>query len=92
MEERMINWGMNKEENKIALEIALRAIKNDPELNLLNTLMDIEATHLNGNPLRLKDLFEADNFNFMHDIIGIHNHIDRESGKLTRGFSPRFSA
>lgn len=55
-------------------------------------LMDVTAVHLNGNPLRLKDLLGADDFNFDHDMSGICNCLDRETGKLTRNFSPRFSA
>ena len=54
--------------------------------------MDICATHANGNPLRLQDLLDADDFNFAHDVFGIEHHIDRETGKMERFFSPRFSA
>lgn len=53
--------------------------------------MDVTAVHANGNPLRLEDLLAADDFNFEHDMSGICNCLDRETGKLTRGFSPRFS-
>lgn len=54
-------------------------------------LMDIEAVHCNGNQLRLDELLAADEFNFGHDMSGICNCLDRSTGKLTRGFSPRFS-
>lgn len=53
--------------------------------------MDISAVHANGNPLRLSVLLEADDFNFAHDMSGICNCLDRDTGKLTRGFSPRYS-
>lgn len=53
--------------------------------------MDISATHANGNRLRLRELFEADDFNFAHDMSGIYNCLDRNTGKLTRNFRPRFS-
>lgn len=53
--------------------------------------MDVTAVHANGNPLRLEALLEADDFNFAHDMSGICNCLDRETGKLTRNFSPRFS-
>jgi hypothetical protein len=53
--------------------------------------MDVTAVHANGNPLRLRDLLAADDFNFAHDISGICNCLDRETGQLTRNFSPRFS-
>lgn len=53
--------------------------------------MDVIATHANGNPLRLADLLAADDFNFAHDMSGICNCLDRETGRLTRSFRPRFS-
>jgi len=56
----------------------------------LSASMDLTATHLNGCPLRLKDLLEADDFNFAHDVGGIARHIDRSTGQLTRCFLPRF--
>jgi hypothetical protein len=57
----------------------------------LDMLMDVSAVHANGNPLRLEALLAADDFNFAHDMSGICNCLDRETGKLTRNFSPRFS-
>ncbi len=53
--------------------------------------MDVSATHANGNPLRLADLLAADDFNFAHDLSGICNCLDRNTGKLTNNFRPRFS-
>lgn len=53
--------------------------------------MNITACHANGNPLRLEDLLEADDFNFGHDISGIDHHINRNTGKLENHFRPRFS-
>lgn len=57
----------------------------------LDLHMDVAAVHCNGNPLRLEGLLAADDFNFAHDMSGICNCLDRDTGKLTRGFSPRFS-
>jgi hypothetical protein len=53
--------------------------------------MDVTAVHANGNPLRLEALLAADDFNFAHDMSGICNCLDRNTGQLMRGFSPRFS-
>jgi len=53
--------------------------------------MDVTAVHCNGNPLRHADLLAADDFNFLHDMSGICNCLDRNTGKLTRNFRPRFS-
>jgi hypothetical protein len=57
----------------------------------MEMLMDVTAVHLNGNPLRLKDMLGADDFNFAHDMSGICNCLDRETGQLMNNFSPRFS-
>lgn len=57
----------------------------------LSSEMDVTACHCNGCPLRLEELLAADDFNFMHDMAGIRNHIDRETGKLMDHFLPRFS-
>ncbi len=53
--------------------------------------MDITACHANGNPLRLADLLEADDFNFSHDVFGIYRHLDRVTGELMNHFRPRHS-
>lgn len=53
--------------------------------------MDVTAVHANGNPLRLEELLAADEFNFAHDMSGICNCLDRDTGQLTKGFSPRYS-
>ncbi len=53
--------------------------------------MDIIATHVSGCKLKLKELLEADAGNFLHDICGIINHLDRTTGKLTDCFVPRYA-
>src|SRR5690606_9309913 len=53
--------------------------------------MDVIATHLNGNPLRLAELAVTSRFDFVHDVAGIRDCIDRRTGKMTRGFRPRYS-
>lgn len=53
--------------------------------------MDVTATHANGCPLRLQSLYEADDFNFAHDIWGIYRHLNRETGELMNCFVPRFA-
>ena len=87
------------EARKLIHEIAVRAIGlgagigrpqgflNNP---LLETEMDLAACHC-SNPLRLGDLLAADNFNLMHDVMGIARHLNRKTGKLENHFSPRFS-
>lgn len=50
--------------------------------------MDIMACAFHV-PLDLDQLEAADDFNFAHDIAGIHNCLDRKTGKLTKCFLPR---
>lgn len=54
--------------------------------------MDVAACHVNGTPLRLNDLLNADDFHFLHDIIGLRDHMDREKTGQPIGFRPRFAA
>jgi hypothetical protein len=86
-----VRFDCSKEEKDLIKKIALRAKAKIPDLNALKIAMDVCATHLNGNSLRLEDLLKADDFNFFHDVMGIHNCIDRTNGKLKNNFLPRFS-
>lgn len=77
------------------LKIAARAVqfaeKIDSDYNFQDCEMDITACYANGNKLDLQQLLDADDFNFSHDVFGIREHLDRETGKLKNCFSPRFS-
>ena len=57
----------------------------------LQASMDITATHANGTPLKLAELFAADDFSFEHDIFGIRRHLNRITGQLENHFLPRFA-
>lgn len=80
------------------LEIASRARRLMPvpkdaiRRSTIEIAMDLTAAHLNGNPLRLKELLNAPDASLMHDVYGIERHLDRETGKLGGCFTPRFSA
>lgn len=92
----MVSFNVTKKEADLINKIADRAdtLYRRHEIyyiSKLNTSMNITATHANGNPLRLKDLLEADDFNFGHDVVGIQNHLDKKTGKLMHHFVPRFS-
>lgn len=87
----MISFEVTAEESTAIATIATRAaslLGGD----VLAWEMDITALHANHCPLRLADLASASDFNFVHDCIGISNHIDRSTGTLTGHFSPRYSA
>jgi hypothetical protein len=54
--------------------------------------MDITAAHCNGMTLNLTALLNADDANFAHDIGGIVQHINRQTGELENCFVPRYAA
>lgn len=56
----------------------------------LSLSMDLSYTHEIFN-LDLKRLLEADNFNFVHDIVGIQNNLNRQTKQMENCFVPRFS-
>tara|TARA_R100001530_G_scaffold135251_2_gene112005 strand:- start:201 stop:494 length:294 start_codon:yes stop_codon:yes gene_type:complete len=95
----MIKWNNTKEEHDLQVAIANRYIEFHHSLGIpkqnqipkLDLLMDIEAAHCNGNPLRLQELLDADDLDFAHDIIGIVRNIDRTTGELMNCFVPRYS-
>ena len=86
----MITWEISKEDARVISKIVKRAknmgVKRDREA----LSMDIQAAH-EKCPLRLEDLLKAENFDFLHDVIGIVNHLDRETGELEDYFVPRYA-
>lgn len=89
----MINWNkLSEEDSQIIHKIAKRTVKQFiKEIDLLTVDMSVGACHI-SNPLKLQELLEADDFNFVHDVTGIIRHINRQTGKLENCFLPRFSA
>ena len=90
-----VSFECSETDRKLIRAIARRArdlmLEYGVDRPALDIDMDIVATHCNGNPLRLKDFAEADDFNLLHDVSGIARHLNRETGKLEGFFSPRFS-
>lgn len=85
-----------KEEMTMIRKIASKAQKlykkhHGETLDLMSLEMDLDATNSNGCPMDFAKLLAADNFNLMHDVIGIANHIDRSTGELKNCFLPRCS-
>lgn len=78
-------------EHNIITEIVSRATEFNPDYERLDCYMDITACHLNGTPLNLSGLLAADGVDFVHDVYGIRRHINRETGRLTGGFTPRYA-
>ena len=86
-----VQFNATKFDRAIVMKIAQRAHKELPGRSIMDWAMDVEATHCNGNPLRLEDMLAADGFNFLHDVTGIYRHLDRDTGELKGFFVPRFS-
>lgn len=87
-----IDWTTTKDETATIVRIARRAQGEHPGVFDFSTLtMDLTACHRNGCPLDLTGLAEADGFNFIHDVTGISQHIDRKTGELDGCFMPRFA-
>jgi hypothetical protein len=89
-----VNFEVSREDRLLIDKITGRAVRlfarHGIELDGLSFMMDVTACHANGCPLRLAEFAEADDTNFAHDAGGIRRHIDRETGKLTGCFLPRF--
>ena len=87
-----INFKATYEEFKMVRKIVRRFAEHVTSNEICCDLeMDILACHLNGNPIDLTALFNADDFNFIHDVCGISININRQTGKLENHFSPRCS-
>jgi hypothetical protein len=57
----------------------------------IEILIDIYYCIEGGCDLDLDGLLHADEFDFRHDIVGIHNNLNHETKKLEHCFLPRFS-
>lgn len=88
------SFDVGLEEDDIISEIADRIMvlseKTGVQYSRMTALMDLAACH-NSTPLRLRDLLNADDSNFAHDVWGIRRHMDRETGELGGCFLPRFA-
>jgi hypothetical protein len=55
------------------------------------TVHEVTIVHREIVPLRLSALLAADKVDFVHDILGIHRHLDSSEQMLTECFHPRFA-
>lgn len=84
------NMSASLEETKKISKISALAVKENPKLDHLDTMMYLTACHLNGTPLDLDRMITSDVFNLMHDVYGINRHLNRSNGKIEEGFLPRY--
>lgn len=89
----MIEWQKaGRFEYQMAAMIADRFAEKYPSVDKVHIEMDIVAAHVGGCPLKLKQLLEADDLNFFHDVYGINQNLDRNTGELKNFFWPRYAA
>lgn len=88
---KQVEFTTNKEEVALIEQIATRVVEIDPHTDKIDVMMDVSACHANGCRLKLQALLDADNFNFLHDINGIYDNLDRTTGQLMNCFLPRFA-
>lgn len=91
-----VQFTATKEESDLIDQIVARYNKTRvarglDRVDVMSLEMDIEAVHCNGCRLDLVRWLAAGDFHFIHDISGITNNIDRNTGKLMNNFDPRFS-
>ena len=67
---------------------ALHGVTVKPEF----IMVELRVVHDEIVPLRLDELLTADDFNFAHDVIGIHANLDIGTGRLKNCFRPRYAA
>ena len=80
----------SNDDDEIIYQCALRAKNINSKIKVLTVIFDLTSVNLH-TPLQLKELLNSDEFNFTHDVFGIINHINRETGKLENSFQPRFA-
>ncbi len=79
-----------KEEFELIAEIVNRALPRLEDVKRLDLMMDIEFAHADI-PIKLEELATAPEGSFMHDVTGIIQHMDRDTGKLGDCFVPRYA-
>lgn len=91
---KTIDWRLvSRDDSTVIRRIAKRAHslmtrETNSGPSIIEIEMDITAAHI-VCPLDLERLYSADEFNFSHDIFGIHGHLDRSTGELRDHFLPR---
>jgi len=83
-----VKFETRKGKKNLILLIANRAIKEKLTGDTVSLSMDLSAVSAKYN-INLKKLLKFDDFNFAHDIYGIMDNLNRETGELENYFSPR---
>lgn len=89
-----VSFNVTSTDTGLIVAIARRAVRIGivDRINVLGVQLHLAACHANGNPLRLDDLLQGEDIHFVHDITGILEHLDTDTGQLRDGWTPRYSA
>jgi hypothetical protein len=87
------NFACSKEDQELIFKIVNRAKRElagteATVTNVAHLIMDLTAAH-NDTPMDLALLLSFPSFDFVHDVLGIQRHINRETGTLEDCFLPR---
>ena len=74
-----INFYTTQEEAYLIERIADRACNVERGMEKLRLILDLSACH-NSTPLNLQQMLYANEQDFMHDVRGITQHINRNTG------------
>jgi len=88
----MIDWqNLTELENQLIISIGRRAKKLGVTRDAVSLQMDISAAHL-CKPLKLLELYQSKDVDFLYDIKGIQKNIDLPTGKMKNRFVPKCTA
>ena len=80
-----------KETIKVIGEIADRAVAFNPSYDKTVVVMDLLVLYDTGVKMRWGELLNAPALDFIHDLNGINQHLNRNTYKLEDGFCPRYA-
>lgn len=81
---------LSKEEYALCNKIAERAVK-ECGFDKCTAFMDITICHSEAREMKLEELLKAPLADFAHDVLGINQHLDHDTHKLTDCFLPRYA-
>ena len=82
---------MDKKVIEIIGKIADRTITINPAYDKTTVMMDLLVLYETGVEMRWEEFLNAPVFDFMHDINGINQHLNRDTYKLENCFWPRYA-
>lgn len=72
-------------------KIANHAVTINPDYDKTTVMMDLLVLYETGVEMRWEELLNAPVLDFMHDINGINQHLNRDAYKLEDCFWPRYA-